>query len=205
MIWYEEDVRKIEQEKNRLSYQPKTIFYGSSSIRLWPNLYEDFKEYQPINLGFGGSTLAACVWFFERVIKPFQPEHLVLYAGDNDLGDGRHPEEVFIFFQQMQEYVHQYFPGIFFTYISVKPSVARRNIGNQIMYTNKLIKEYIEQAGPGHFFVNVYDKMLDGAGNPNQSLFDSDGLHMNGKGYAIWKDTVLTHISLNVESSLTRL
>ncbi|MEO6149861.1 MAG: hypothetical protein ABIP28_06855 [Mucilaginibacter sp.] len=30
-------------------------------------------------------------------MEGFQPERLIFYAGDNDLGDGRHPEEVFIF------------------------------------------------------------------------------------------------------------
>ncbi len=53
----------------------------------------------PINLGFGGSTLAACAWFFDPIVAPVShPQTLILYAGDNDLGDGRHPEEVLFFF-----------------------------------------------------------------------------------------------------------
>jgi len=62
-------------------------------------LYKDFEEYMPINLGFGGSTLAACAWFFDPIVAPvIHPQTLILYAGDNDLGDGRHPEEVLFFF-----------------------------------------------------------------------------------------------------------
>ncbi|HWB25969.1 MAG TPA: GDSL-type esterase/lipase family protein [Chitinophagaceae bacterium] len=205
MIWYEEEVKRIEKERNTLKYEPKTIFYGSSSIRLWKTLYEDFKEYYPVNLGFGGSTLAACVWFFERVLKPYQPEHLIVYAGDNDLGDGRNPEEVYIFFQQFLAYMHRFFPGVLFTYISIKPSISRRNLKGKICYTNQLIQQLIEESGEGHYFLNVYDKMIDAAGNPVPGLYDADGLHLSSKGYEIWKQAVLTHISLNVESSLTRL
>ncbi len=66
MFWYEDDVKQLETIKATLSYEPQTIFYGSSSIRQWEGLYEDFKQYHPVNLGFGGSTLTACVWFLER-------------------------------------------------------------------------------------------------------------------------------------------
>ncbi|WP_431214255.1 hypothetical protein ACQ86N_05210 [Puia sp. P3] len=100
MVWYENEVQRLEKERTSLTYDPKLLFYGSSSIRLWESLYEDFAPWQPANLGFGGSTLAACDWFFDRLLTPFRPSSIIVYAGDNDLGDGRHPEEVFIFFQQ---------------------------------------------------------------------------------------------------------
>ena len=64
------------------------VFYGSSSIRLWITLAEDFDP-RVLNLGFGGSTLEACDYFFSRLVMPVSPRSLLLYAGDNDLGDGR--------------------------------------------------------------------------------------------------------------------
>jgi lysophospholipase L1-like esterase len=195
MIWYENEVIRVEEEKNSLSYSPKTVFYGSSSMRLWKNLYEDFKEYEPINLGFGGSTLAACVWFFDRIMDTLQPEQIIVYAGDNDLGDGRNPEEVYIFFEQLSVCIQRTFPHIPFTYISIKPSIRRRHIKDQICYTNSLIKEAMEKSGPNYYFVNVYDKMVDAAGNPLPDLYDADGLHLSPKGYDLWKETLLTHIS----------
>ena len=101
MYWYEEDVRRLEANRVNEEYDPEVIFYGSSSIRLWNSLYLDFPDRKVTNLGFGGSTLAACVWFFERILMDYQPKIFVVYAGDNDLGDGRNPEEIFIFFQQL--------------------------------------------------------------------------------------------------------
>lgn len=95
MFWYKDEIERVEKERNKLEYEPGMIFYGSSSIRLWDTLYKDFAMFYPINLGFGGSTLEACVWFFERIMQPFKPNHIVVYAGDNDLGDGKKPEQVF--------------------------------------------------------------------------------------------------------------
>ena len=81
MFWYESDVRGVE-EKKKLVENPKTLFYGSSSIRLWDNLDNDFAEYKPLNMGFGGSTLAACIVYFERLMVGLNPDIFVLYAGE---------------------------------------------------------------------------------------------------------------------------
>ncbi|MEO7311914.1 MAG: GDSL-type esterase/lipase family protein [Chitinophagaceae bacterium] len=197
MHWYEEEVQRIETEKSQLSYQPEMIFYGSSSIRLWDNLYSDFRVYSPVNLGFGGSTLEACVWYFDRLMQDFSPEHIVVYAGDNDLGDGKKPLEVFSYFKQLSAFIKKRFPDVSFSFISIKPSLARWNINNLISETNHLIKDAIVAEGQDAFYVDVYEKMVDQNGYPQEALFDADGLHLNQTGYAVWKKTLLTHFSLN--------
>jgi lysophospholipase L1-like esterase len=198
MIWYENDVKKLEALKGTLSYTPETVFYGSSSIRLWESLYDDFKPLHPVNLGFGGATLAACVWFFDRIMQPYSPRHIVFYAGDNDLGDGRTAEEVYIFFCQLQVCMQQHYPGIPLSFISIKPSLARWNMVNQIRYTNKLIREAIEKNNSRYYYVNIFDRMLDANGHPIKDLFDTDGLHLSKKGYVLWKEVLQEHLSSNL-------
>ncbi|NII28789.1 GDSL family lipase [Pseudoflavitalea sp. X16] len=197
MIWYEDEVKRVEQEKSKLAYEPKTIFYGSSSIRLWNDLYEDFKDFYPINLGFGGSTLAACVWFFERILTGYQPERIVFYAGDNDLGDGRNPEEIFIFFQQLAVQVNNRFPTTSFYFISVKPSPARWHMIDKIRYTNALVKGVIDKQGAPFHYVSIVEGMLGKAGLPVKDLFLEDGLHLSDKGYVVWKELLLEYLAQN--------
>lgn len=196
MQWYENEVRRLEQEKASLQYEPKMLFYGSSSIRLWDTLYQDFSSYQPVNLGFGGSTLAACVWFFDRLLTPYRPASIIVYAGDNDLGDGRHPEEVFIFFQQLVASTRQRYGNIPLAFISIKPSITRWNMVDSIRYTNKLIEEEIQQRGDNLHFIDVYHRMTDNAGYPKREFLDPDGLHINEKGYALWKEILLPYVSV---------
>jgi lysophospholipase L1-like esterase len=193
MIWYEEEVRRVEQERNKLHYEPKMIFYGSSSIRLWSQLYEDFEKYYPINLGFGGSTLAACDWFFDRLLKNYQPTHIVFYAGDNDLGDGRSPEEVFIFFEQFVTSLNKRFPNVPFSFISIKPSLARWDIVDHIRSANRYIEDYMKTIASNYYYINIFDSMLNSKGFPRTELFDLDGLHLSKKGYALWKKILLAH------------
>ncbi len=87
MQWYEDEVRTLE-ERIKVGPIPRhpVAFYGSSSIRLWSTLASDLALPNALNLGFGGSTLEACAWFFERLVVPAAPASLVVYAGDNDWG-----------------------------------------------------------------------------------------------------------------------
>lgn len=192
MDWYKDDVEGAIKERESCKYEPKTIFYGSSSIRLWSSLYEDFKEFKPVNLGFGGSTLAACVWFFDEIVAPVRnPDRFILYAGDNDLGDGRHPEEVLIFFHDFMLKLRERFPDTPFYYVSIKPSLSRMEIINEIVHTNGLIEQDISKRTDKDHFVNVYSRMINGDGKPNAALFAEDGLHLSKDGYSIWKEVFL--------------
>lgn len=200
MIWYENDVKKLEALKGTLPYTPETILYGSSSIRLWEDLYEDLKTLHPVNLGFGGSTLAACVWFFDRIMEPYAPKHFVCYAGENDLGDGRTAEEVCIFFRQFQACLQKRFPDVPLTFISIKPSIARWNLEKQVRYTNQLIKDEIEKTA-NQYYLDLFTPMLNANGQPEKDLFEADGLHLSRKGYLLWKEVLLRHFETNFKIS----
>jgi lysophospholipase L1-like esterase len=193
MIWYEEEVHQLEKRvRSSVEIANRTVFYGSSSIRMWKTLDHDFPEKQVLNIGFGGSTLAACGWFFERLVVPTQPRSIVFYAGDNDLGDGRHAEEVYLFFCALTTKMQQFMPEVPFTFVAIKPSPARWNIIDRIRLANQLIQQKIE-AMPGYHFVDVFTPMLDGRGHPRWELFESDGLHLSHKGYALWQQVLLRH------------
>src|SRR3712207_1136649 len=187
MIWFEEEVQRLEQEKTTLTYNPSTLFYGSSTIRLWSTLTDDFREYQPVNLGFGGSTLAACVWYFDRIVAAYAPDILVVYAGDNDLGNGREPEEVFLFFRQLVVQTKQRFSDQLACYfISLKPSPSRLHLLENFKYTNRLIENDILHQHRNWKFINIFDQMLNSYGHPQNIHFEEDGLHLNANGYKVW-------------------
>ena len=193
MDWYNDEVTQLEKRCANLPYKPLTLFYGSSSIRMWDTLATDFEGLQPVNLGFGGSTLAACVWFFDRLMAPFQPERMVIYAGDNDLGDGRQPQEVFASFQEMVTKVSSRFGDLPCYFISLKPSIARWPIVDKFRLTNSLIENEILKH-PNWHYVDIFGAMLDSSGYPEKDYFTGDGLHLSEKGYALWKQKVYSSI-----------
>ena len=189
MDWYEADVRPLEEKvKTFTPATEKIVFYGSSSIRLWTTLAQDFPHLDTLNLGFGGSTLAACTWFFERLVVPYLPKAIVFYAGDNDLGDGRHPEEVYLFFCAFASKMRNLLPDVPLYFLSVKVSLARWEIADKIQKTNQLIGREMEKY-PDWQYIDMTTPLLDQQGKPRREFFESDGLHLSPAGYRIWTQT----------------
>ena len=165
------------------------VFVGSSSIRMWETLQNDFPGLPVLNRGFGGSELSDVVHFAHRIVVPYKPRVVVLYAGDNDLAAGKTPAHVFADFQSFVAIVHRDLPTTRVAFIAIKPSIARVNIIDKIHEANQLIRDYIRDDAR-LVYVDVFTPMLDASGQPRQELFLEDGLHMNAKGYAIWRDLV---------------
>jgi len=187
MEWYEQEVSSMEQRLHE--NQPPAglvAFYGSSSMRMWDTLAEDFHGVGVINLAFGGSTLEACAWFFERLVVPCWPRAIICYAGDNDLGDGRTPDEVVESFRKLLVKVDAHFPTIPFIMMLIKPSPSRWHLLDHIRRTNGAIKKEIEGRANRHF-IDTFSAMLGSDGRPDESLFLEDGLHVSPKGYLVWK------------------
>ncbi|PWG04811.1 GDSL-type esterase/lipase family protein [Polaribacter aquimarinus] len=185
MFWFHDDIERLEKQILELDYNPELVFYGSSTITLWSKLTTVYKKYKPINLGFGGSTLAACTWFFDRIFKNIENiQAIVIYAGDNDLGDGRHPEEVLLFLENLLAKIRAKYGNIPCTVISIKPSIARRHLLESINYTNSQIKA-ITKEDENFYYVNIYDALLNQNGNPDDRYFEEDGLHFNAIGYQL--------------------
>ena len=185
MLWYEDEILDLEKKGAALTYIPDTLFYGSSSIRQWTNLADDFKNLHAVNLGFGGSTLAACAWFFDRIMSGYQPDRIIIYAGDNDLADGRHPQEVCLFFKELVEAANKKYGPIPCYFISLKPSIARWGLLDQFKYTNEIISKEISHHANWRW-IDIFTPMLNVEGKPNSDYFVADGLHLSRKGYQLW-------------------
>jgi hypothetical protein len=193
MEWFEPDIQALETAllTRRLPGTP-VVFYGSSSIRLWSTLAQDLGSECAVNLGFGGSTLEACVWYFERLVPPVRPASLVVYAGDNDLGDGRRPAEVVEWFRALVVKASQHLNDASLGFISIKPSPARVDLLAEIVETNRAIAQEIAAIGTT-YFIDVFTPMLAPGARPRPELFLEDGLHLNRAGYELWARVLSRH------------
>src|SRR5882672_12560139 len=92
---WEPSIKKFE--KSDRQHPPEkggVLFVGSSSIRIWESLAEDFPAVKVLNRGFGGSEIADSTYYAGRIIVPYRPRMIVFYAGDNDLAKGKSPDRV---------------------------------------------------------------------------------------------------------------
>lgn len=165
------------------------LFLGSSSIRMWRTLAEDFPGIAVINRGFGGSEIADSVTYADRIVIPYAPKTIVFYAGDNDIEAGKTPAQVLAAFKALTARVHAALPGTRILFVSIKPSIARWGKVAQAREANRLVRAYM-RSDRRLGYVDVFDAMLGADGMPRAELFLGDGLHMTAAGYAIWREKV---------------
>ncbi len=164
-----------------------TVFAGSSTIRLWRTLKRDFPERPIIQRGFGGSEYSDLVEFARRIITPYRPRAVVMYSGENDVGAHRRPADIAVQVDMLLRIIRMDCGPIPVHVISIKPSPARLAVFDRIRETNARLAERATP-GSGVHFENVFDAMLDEAGQPRMEYFMADGLHLSSAGYARWRE-----------------
>lgn len=183
------------EERDREAMPPEgaILFVGSSSIMLW-NLEESFPELETINRGFGGSTIADVNQFVERIVTPYKPATIVFYAGDNDIAKGTTAEQVFEEFKTFVGKVRPGLPDAEILYISIKPSIARWNLWDEMNRANGLIEAYCSE-NESLSYVDLGKTILGEDGKPRADLLMQDGLHLNNDGYAKWNDALRPYLA----------
>lgn len=170
------------------------LFVGSSSIRMWSDLETSFPD-QPlvIRRGFGGSRLSDSAELVHRLVLPYQPRLVVLYAGENDLSEGASPQEVLGHFVRFVQQVRAALPGTRVAYLSIKPSPSRLVKMAVMREANLLIQTHV-LANENLDYIDVHTAMLDNDGRPRPELFVRDQLHLSAEGYGLWRQIVSAHL-----------
>lgn len=189
---WEPAIQAFEAETRSAPPPPgAVVFYGSSSIAGWhDSLAVDMAPLAVVPRGFGGSTMWDALHYVDRAVVPLRPSAVVLYEGDNDVGAHRvAPEVVADLFAALVERIRGALPGTEVYFLSIKPSPSRWESWPAMRDANERIRTVCEGDSLLHF-VDVAAVMLDGSGRPREDIFLDDDLHLNRRGYELWRDVV---------------
>ena len=187
---WEKEVAAYEAA-DRLSPPPRggALFIGSSTIRLWATLADDFPGRKVINRGFGGSEIVDSTHFADRLIFPHEPGQIFLRAGGNDIHAGRTPREVARDFAEFVRVVHARLPRAEILFIGLSPAPARWGEADKGRELNRLIRAMALEM-PRVGFVDAGDISLSPAGAALLELFAKDRLHFAPEGYKLLAERV---------------
>lgn len=161
------------------------LFLGSSSIRKWDTLAQDFRGWPVLNRGFGGSHMSDVVALADRLVFPCEPRQIILYEGDNDVGAGKSAVQILEDFQAFVRVVHARLPECRISLLAIKPSPKRQPVAATLRETNTALRAFTESS-PRLDFIDIHTPMLGADGQPRPELFVEDDLHLNAAGYALW-------------------
>jgi len=187
---WEKEIAAMEAA-DRQSPPPKggVLFIGSSTIRRWTTLAEDFPEHKVVNRGFGGSEIVDSTYYADRLIFPHEPKQIFLRAGVNDIHNGRLPREVAADFAEFVRLVHERLPNTEILFIGVCPTPARWGQADKDRELNRLVREMALEM-PRVGFVDADEISLDEEGRARPELFVEDRLHFSPEGYKLLVERV---------------
>lgn len=178
------------------SDQTLAVFTGSSSVRLWASLSEDFPELTILNTGFGGSTYAELFHYRHELIGQYTPDMVIIYEGDNDVTGSDTVDEIFDKAQELYSYLAQELPETKVFILAAKPSPLRWNLKPLYDALNTHFADFALE-NDQFTYINIWNPMLGENGKPLPSIFLPDSLHMNKAGYLIWKQTIAPFLQVS--------
>ena len=187
------EVKMLSEKKDFESQEGLYLFVGSSSIRFWLTLKEDYPDYNVINRGFGGSTFEDLINFKEELIFAYQPCKVFIYEGDNDIFKGEKVDDIIFSAKSIASEIKERLPETQIYFLAAKPSVARwdkRALYKEFNYTLQSWASFEDDV----HFIDVWTPMCDKTGQVMGDLFIGDNLHMNSKGYDIWKQVITPYV-----------
>ncbi|OQA45623.1 MAG: GDSL-like Lipase/Acylhydrolase [Chloroflexi bacterium ADurb.Bin325] len=164
------------------------VFTGSSSITFWDTLARDMAPLPVINRGFGGSRIDQVARYVDRIVVPYGPRAVVLFAGTNDIS-GRQPktaQQVYEGYLTFVANVRAALPETPIYYISITPTPSRWALWPIAREANELIQTHAAAAADHLYFIDLTDAILGPDGAPRRELYRADKLHPNAQGYAVW-------------------
>jgi lysophospholipase L1-like esterase len=185
---WERTIEKFEaQDRLEQPVKGSIVFVGSSSFTFWSTLEQDMAPLPVINRGFGGSRMRDVVKYVDRIVLPYHPRAVVLFAGTNDVVDKKpNPaRQVFDGYLDFVKQVQAALPEVIVHYVAITPTPTRWRVWPIAAEANRLIREHAQNE-PNLRFIDFTEELLGVDGKPDRSLYRFDGIHPNRECYAIW-------------------
>jgi lysophospholipase L1-like esterase len=185
---FEGEVRQISAKFDSLGWKSGgTVFTGSSTIRMWKSLGEEFPEENLLNTGFGGSKATDLERHLFPLVIRFEPSRVFIYEGDNDIWAGVSSQEILQSLERIVTRIHLINPSTEIFLIGAKPSPSRWEKRSEYLKFNQQLRDYCgtkEKVA----FVETWKALTTGDGVPRPELYIQDQLHLNQDGYKIWTE-----------------
>jgi hypothetical protein len=190
--YWEDEVRALELAAQQVPPPNNAVlFIGSSSIRLWSTLAEDMAPIPVIKHGFGGSKLPDLVFNAKRLVNPWHPAAVVVFAGANDLlaTPPAEPAALLASYQLFVSKVRGALRDVPVYYIAITPAPNRMQLWPRIQATNQLIQAYTE-TDEQLYFIDTGPALMNGSGVPDAKYYLDDNMHFNAQGYGVWRELI---------------
>lgn len=213
--WLEKEIVAYEQEPIE---KGKILFYGHSLFTRWGSpswgyrrLDEDIRmkdgSLACVNHGFGTSTSEELLYYYHRMVKPWEPRALVIATYANDGMYGYSPEDVMINIAKLCHWAKTDFPEIRIFLLEDHPRPNGKGFNLREIWNNGRIRRekyhaLLRQFAETHENITMVElwnrpeffETPEDVGDykkVREDIFVADKVHPNQEGYEIFRDIFL--------------
>ncbi|HEU5080669.1 MAG TPA: GDSL-type esterase/lipase family protein [Opitutaceae bacterium] len=167
------------------------VFVGDSITEGWKTLDSDFADLNTkvSNRGIGGDTTPNLLYRLQDDVLSLHPKAIVLTIGTNDLGEHTSPEDIAENLKAILAKIREKYPDIPIAWCLVMPRKGDDTYPERIKALNSLIRE-IAAKDPKITVVDTFTPLAQPDGSSKPEDFVPDRLHLNGAGYAVWREAL---------------
>ena len=154
------------------------VLLGSSNIRMWTTLADDFPGMNVINRGVGGCRLVELAEFAPRLVAAPKPRVIVVAAGTNDVAAGTLTADIRAAFERLVEALRGDHPEATIAFLAISPTVKRWDQLERQVAANAAIKTVIDSRGDAKIvYLDANAAFLGPDGKPAAECFLDDMQH----------------------------
>lgn len=177
-VRWEEEIAAFEARDRESPPQEGGIcLLGSSNIRMWTTLADDFPGLNVVNRGVGGCRLGELAEFGPRLVATPKPRVIVVSAGTNDIAAGRSAAQIRDDFLRLAAGLRQDLPDTTVAFLAIAPSVRRWDQLERQTAANEAIRAAVAAGGPGLAYIDANAAFLGPDGRPAAECFLDDHQH----------------------------
>ena len=154
------------------------VLLGSSNIRMWNTLADDFPGMNVINRGVGGCRLVELAEFAPRLVAAPKPRVIVVAAGTNDVAAGTLTADIRAAFERLVDVLRGDHPEATIAFLAISPTVKRWDQLDRQVAANAAIKTVIDSRGDAKIvYLDANAAFLGPDGKPAAECFLDDMQH----------------------------
>ena len=183
--WEEEIAAYEKLDREAPALPGGIVLLGSSNIRMWTTLADDFPGMNVVNRGVGGCRLVELAEFAPRLVAAAKPRVIVVAAGTNDVNAGTATAEIRGAFDRLVDALHRDHPEATIAFLAISPTVKRWEQLDRQVAANEAIKASIDARRDAKLvYLDANTAFLGADGRPAPECFLDDMQHPSTIGNA---------------------
>jgi hypothetical protein len=183
-VW-ESEVSNIELRSNLDPAEgPPLVIIGGRQAKLWRGLEDTFFPMAVLNNGIGSANIDDVLYYFDRLVKPYQPQAVLMVPGPSDfiMRDDKSPDDYMLMLKGLSNHVTGLDGKPHFYVVTLNKWPRFPAYWGTVDTVNHLLETWADQQAR----VTLIDarRLFEQRGGlPVRAMFRADGINLNDWGY----------------------